>query len=61
MNISELAEKSVTTIKGAGAIGAIELTTQIPPELWGEAGKLLIQVIIGVATLVNLFRKNKSK
>lgn len=61
MNITEFTDKSITAIKGAGAIGAIELTTQIPPELWGEAGKLLVQIIIGVATLVNLFKKGKSK
>jgi hypothetical protein len=61
MNLVENAEKGVNLLKGAGAIGAIELTTQIPPELWAEAGKLVVQIIIGVATLVNLFKSNKKK
>jgi hypothetical protein len=60
-SIELLQHKTMATIKGIGAIGAIELTQQLPPELWTEAGKLIIQIIIGVATLVNLFKSNKPK
>jgi hypothetical protein len=59
-SIELLQQKTVAIIKGIGAIGAIELTQQLPPELWAEAGKLVVQIIIGVATLVNLFKSNKS-
>jgi len=48
-----------TIHKGLGSVGVIELTDKIPDFQYSEVIKLLIQVIIGIATLIHYFKPPK--
>jgi hypothetical protein len=56
--------KFVHTATGLLGIGGVELTDsllQVTPTNVGEAGKLLLQLVIGGVTLWRLFKKPRSK
>lgn len=57
---TNLMSTSLSTIAyGAGGIAAIEATNHIPIESIPEAFDILLKIVIGVVTLVKLFKRPK--
>lgn len=50
-----------TLITGLVGAVAIAVTNPITPEQLGKVGQIVIQIIIGIVTIWQLFKKPKSK
>jgi len=46
---------------GSAGIAATEAVSSIPPESINQIGQLIIQVAIGIATIIQLLRKKNQK
>jgi|LakMenE01Jun11ns_1017448.scaffolds.fasta_scaffold9853703_3 hypothetical protein len=54
LDVSKILENPL--VIGGGAIGAVQLVSALPVE---QIIEVVVQIVIGLATLVRLFKKNK--
>jgi len=49
----------ITAVTGTGSIGMIEAIAMIPGNELMEVGKLLLQLVVAIGTVISMYRKNK--
>lgn len=55
-------ERILNSVIGAAGIGATQIVNTIPtPDQWTEIAKLVVQVVIAIATLWGIFKPKTNK